>query len=384
MEQAYDFDDIRPYRDAEVQTVLTELVKEPQLMALLPLLLPNTPAKQVVESLLNTHTVADFQKNLINTYVNSIEDNTTNGVSFSGLNTISKDKSNLFITNHRDIILDSAFLNTGFLKEGFPLTEIAIGDNLLIFAWIKALVRLNRSFIVQRNVSVRQMLEVSKRLSAYIRHTLTERNQSIWIAQREGRSKDSNDRTQEALLKMLNMSGSNSVVENAKALNICPTAISYEYDPCDYLKAKEYQQKRDDADFKKAPEDDLMNMKTGITGFKGRVMYHLAGSIAADLDAIASQTDNKTEQFTLLAALIDKHIHRNYYIFANNKVAYDMLLETDRFAAEYTGKEKASFETYLQQQLDKIELPNKDEAFLRKKILEMYANPLINQLVAKA
>lgn len=384
MEQAYDFDDIRPYRDAEVHTVLTELVKEPQLMALIPLLLPNTPATQVVDSLLNTHTVADFQKNLINTYVNSIEDNTTHGVSFVGLENISKEKSNLFITNHRDIILDSAFLNTGFLKKGFPLTEIAIGDNLLIFAWIKALVRLNRSFIVQRNVPVRQMLEVSKRLSAYIRHTLTERNQSIWIAQREGRSKDSNDRTQEALLKMLNMSGAASVIENAKALNICPTAISYEYDPCDYLKAKEYQQKRDDADFKKAPEDDLMNMKTGITGFKGRVMYNFAGSINAELDTIAAKTENKSEQFTQIAALIDTHIHRNYYIYANNRVAYDMLLETDKFAAEYTGKEKASFETYLQQQLDKIELPNKDEAFLRKKILEMYANPLINQLQAQA
>lgn len=384
MEQAYDFEDIRPYRDAEVNSVLKELTAEPQLMALLPILLPNTPIDKIVESLHNTHSVSDFQKSLVYTYVNSVEANTTHGVSLEGLERLSKDKSYIFITNHRDIVLDSAFLNTNFLKAGFPLTEIAIGDNLLIFPWIKALVRLNRSFIVQRNVPVRQMLEVSKRLSAYIRQTVTERNQSVWIAQREGRSKDSNDRTQEALLKMLNMSGTQDVLTNTQALCICPTAISYEYDPCDYLKAKEYQQKRDDADFKKAPEDDLMNMKTGITGFKGRVVYNFAGGISEQIAQIAAISDNKNEQYTLLAALIDKCIHSNYHIYANNKVAYDLLLETKRFASEYSIKEQSAFETYLQMQLDKIELPNKDEAFLRKKILEMYANPLINQLEAKA
>lgn len=382
LEQVYDFEDIRPYRDAEVHTVLMQLTQEPKFMSLLPVLMPNIPTEQLLAKLQNTYEVESFQKDIVCKYVYDLEGKTTHGVNLEGLEKISKNKSYLYITNHRDIVLDSAFLNTGMVKEGYPFTEIAIGDNLLIYPWIKALVRLNRSFIVMRNVPVRQMLDISKRLSAYIRHTLVERNQSVWIAQREGRAKDSNDLTQEALLKMLNMSGEGDVVENAMQLNICPTAISYEYDPCDYLKAKEYQLKRDNPDFKKSPDDDLKNMETGITGFKGRVVYRFAGNICEEIRKIGIITDNKTEQYGMLAALIDKHIHQNYYIYANNKVAYDLLTGTGRFESEYTGKEKSTFETYLQMQLDKIDLPNKDEAFLRKKILEMYANPLINQMEA--
>jgi hypothetical protein len=384
MEQPFNFDEIRPYRDEEVHPVLMKLTKEPQLLALFPKLFPDIPSQQIVDFLQNIYTVKDFQKQVIHTYINRVEDKTTKGVQILGRENINKEKAYLFISNHRDIVLDSAFLNSNFFRIDLPLTEIAIGDNLLIYDWIKDLVKLNRSFIVQRNLPIRQMLESSERLSAYIRQTITERNQSVWIAQREGRAKDSNDRTQEALLKMFNMSGTKEFVENMTELSVCPLSISYEYDPCDYLKAKEFQQKRDNPDFKKTSQDDLINMQTGINGYKGHVIFYIKGNINEEIELIRNHpTANRAEQLTLMAELINKHIHLNYTIFSNNKVAYDLLTGTSRFAGEYDSKEKSAFETYLQIQLDKIALPNKDEDFLRGKILEMYANPLINQLKAK-
>jgi hypothetical protein len=260
--------------------------------------------------------------------------------------------------------------------------EIAIGDNLLIFPWIEDLVRVNKSFIVKRGLSARQVLESSQRLSAYIAHTINDKNQSIWIAQREGRAKDSNDRTQESLLKMFNMSGTGNFTENLSQLNICPLSISYQYDPCDFLKAKEMQQKRDNPDFKKHPQDDLINMSTGVMGFKGKVVYTMTGDINAELKEFSTKTNNRSEQITLTAELIDKRIHSNYAIFPNNKIAYDLSTDEKRFANEYSMMEKLDFEKYLSLQIAKIELENKDDDFLMSRLLEMYANPLINYLAA--
>ncbi len=383
MTESFDFEEIRPYRDEEISGVIAQLLQEPAFRSMLPKLFKETELEQIVELLKSIHTVEDFQKHIVHRYINNLQSQTTKGVEILGLENIDKQKAYIFISNHRDIVLDSALLNSNFLGHGVPLTEIAIGDNLLIYPWIKALVRINRSFIVQRNVPVRQMLDISKRLSAYIRHTIVDRNQSIWIAQREGRAKDSNDLTQEALLKMFNMSGKGSLLDNMKEISLCPLSISYEYDPCDYLKAKEFQQKRDNSEFKKAPEDDLLNMQTGIFGYKGKVSYYTAGSIESEIDAIAEKTQNKVEQLTEVASLIDKYIHQNYVIYPNNMVAYDMFTGNSRFSGQYNLKEKSAFETYIQLQIDKIDLPEKDETFLRKKMLEMYANPLINKLKAQ-
>jgi hypothetical protein len=258
--------------------------------------------------------------------------------------------------------------------------EIAIGDNLLIFPWIEDLVRVNKSFIVKRGLSSRQILESSQRLSAYIAHTISEKKQSIWIAQREGRAKDSNDRTQESLLKMFNMYGKGSFVENLSLLNICPLCISYEYDPCDYLKAKEMLQRKLNPDFKKNPMDDLLNMQTGVMGYKGSVMYEITGNIQQELKEIGSKMASRNEQIDLVTELIDHRIHSNYYIFAVNKIAYDLLRDENRFAKEYTTMEKLDFERYLSLQIAKIDIPDKDEDFLMIRLLEMYANPLINKL----
>ncbi len=380
--QQFDFDEIRPYRDCEVNTILTRLLKEPFLAEALPYVSPETSVAQLADVAGSIHSTHDFQIKIILPIMERlIRKTTAGGVQLLGLENIDRNRAYLFMSNHRDIVLDAAFLNTCFMQENIPLSEVAIGDNLLLAKWIRDLVRLNRSFIVQRgNMSPRAFLESSKRLSAYIRHTITDSSRSVWIAQREGRAKDSDDRTQEALLKMLNMSGkTKSPAENLVELAICPLALSYEYDPCDFLKAKEFQQKRDNPEYKKAPQDDLLSMQTGIFGQKGRVVLRFAGDVGKELAAISATADN-ADQLALAAALIDKHIYRNYVIFSNNKVAYDLLLETNRFESEYSPEEKLTFENYLQKQLDKIDLPDKDTAFLRRKILEMYANPLINQL----
>jgi len=213
-----------------------------------------------------------------------------------------------------------------------------------------------------------------------MKYIINEKGQSAWIAQREGRAKDSNDKTQESLLKMFNMCGDGSFAENVADLHICPLSISYEYDPCDFLKAKEFQQKRDNPDFRKAPEDDLLNMKTGVMGYKGKVVYTLAGEISEEIGQLAHQFTNRNELVSATAALIDSRIYSNYQLFTVNKIAFDLLEQGGRFASEYTLMEKLDFEKYLGKQIEKIDLDNKDVDFLMIKLLEMYANPLKNYL----
>ncbi len=377
----FDFEEIRCYKNEEVHDALERLSNEKPFMKILSTIYPLMPKDIIKQKLASFHSNYEFQKEMVFPFLQYLEANMTKGIELLGLNKINPEDSYLYISNHRDIILDSALLCGKFIERGMDTVEIAIGDNLLISPWIEDLVRVNKSFIVKRGLSSRQILQSSQRLSAYIEHTVNKKKQSVWIAQREGRAKDSNDRTQESLLKMFNMNGTGSFTENLSNLNICPLSISYEYDPCDFLKAKEMQQKRDNPDFTKNPMDDLINMETGVMGYKGKVVYEITGTINRDLKIIASKTSNRNEQITLTAELIDKRIHANYTVFANNKIAYDVLKEEEqRFVKEYTEAEKNDFDRYLSFQICKIELENKDEKFLRSKLIEMYANPLINKL----
>ena len=376
----FNFEEIRCYNNEEVHGVLERLCEEKQFMKVLSTVYPLLPKENIKQRLMSYHSNYEFQKEMVCPFLQYLEANMTKGIDLNGLAKINTSKAYLYISNHRDIILDSAFLCGKFIQRGLDTVEIAIGDNLLIYPWIEDLVRVNKSFIVKRGLSPRNVLESSQRLSAYIAHTISDKNQSIWIAQREGRAKDSNDRTQESLLKMFNMGGAGNFIENMKALNLCPLSISYEYDPCDFLKAKEMQQKRDNPCFKKDPKDDLINMETGVMGYKGKVVYEITGDISKELDAIANEASNRNQQIALTAELIDRRIHSNYTIFANNKIAFDLLKDAKHFSAEYTQTEKLDFERYLTLQIAKIELENKDHDFLRSKLLEMYANPLINKL----
>lgn len=374
------FDDIRPLNNDEVKDAIELLIANPDFERAFRYIQPDVVWKDFVEKMRAYKTKEDFKSNLAYEAVMTVARKTTFSLTISGRSRLPKDKKPCtFISNHRDIVLDASFLNVMLYDVGYGMTQVAIGDNLLIRPWIETLVRLNNSFIVKRGVSVRQMLDVSKNLSAYIRHTIRDTKESIWIAQREGRAKDSDDRTQGSVLKMLNMSGSGDIVSNLMELNIFPVAISYEFDPCDYLKAKEFQQKRDNPDFVKSQRDDLLSMETGILNNKGRVHFTLTSPIndrLAELD----RTMEKNELIAAIASIIDKEIYKHYRFYPCNYVAYDLLTGTKRFSGNYGLKDKKEFEAYLQGQLDKIVLPGKDEAFLRTKMLEMYTNPLKNYL----
>lgn len=374
------FDPIRSYTREEVPAALERLSQEKQFINLLSTVYPLIPKDVLKTKLLSFTEVNDFQREMVYPFLQYLEATLTKGISLEGQDKVSKDKAYLYISNHRDIVLDSALFCGKLIENGFDTVEIAIGDNLLALPWIEDMVRMNKSFIVRRSPGAKQMLEASTLLSSYIADTINNRNQSAWIAQREGRAKDSNDRTQESLLKMLNMGGSGSFASNLAALHICPLSISYEYDPCDFLKAKEFQQKRDIPNFVKAPQDDLISMRTGVMGYKGKVVYRIAGDISEDILFLGKNIVNRNELVASVAAMIDRHIYSNYEIYNVNRIAFDLLENRNDFEDNYTLIEKLDFQKYLTQQIEKIDLKNKDYDFLMKKLLEMYANPLKNAM----
>ena len=373
------FDDIRPLKDAEVKEAIESLLNDELFKkAVTPVIAPML-WDDFSKQLRNYNTIDDFQENVIYTLIHKFIDGNVDKLWLTNHADVDLTASHVYISNHRDIVLDAALFNILLFEKKFQTTEVAIGDNLLIFPWITTMVRLNKSFIVKRGVSIRQVIETSKHLSHYIHKTVKDDNQSVWIAQREGRAKDSNDRTQTSLLKMLALVDSKDIPGSIKALDMVPLSISYEYDPCDFLKAKEFQQKRDLADFKKTNEDDLINMLTGIAGYKGRVCFNLCKPLNDKIDSI-STTTNKSVILQEIANLIDEEIFKNYEFFPHNYVAHDLLTDSDKFADKYTTEEKDAFIAYIDKQVAKIDLDNKDIPFLKQKITEMYANTLINHL----
>lgn len=374
-----EFDEIRPYHDEELPQIFEELIADPAFRQAATTVIPGVPFEVLAQKMRTCKTKLDFQKAFCYELLWKLAREATDGLTLDHSALPDKKLAYTYISNHRDIILDSGFLSILLVDQGMDTVEIAIGDNLLIYPWIKKFVRVNKSFIVQRGLSMRQMLEASARMSRYIHHTITEKNQSIWIAQREGRAKDSNDRTQDSVLKMLAMGGEGDVVDRLMEINIAPLTISYEYDPCDFLKAQEFQLKRDNPEYRKTTADDLKNMQTGLFGYKGRVHFQTAACIN-DVLAQIDRSLPKPELFARLSTLIDKRIHANYRLYPGNYVAHDLLSGEDAFAAHYTSEEKQRFLDYIDRQLARIELPDKDVPFLREKLLLMYANPLKNYL----
>ncbi|MCR4920994.1 MAG: 1-acyl-sn-glycerol-3-phosphate acyltransferase [Bacteroidaceae bacterium] len=377
-----EFDAIRPYRDDEVKSVVKRLIYDRQLNKLMSRMIPWLPARLrtwlLRMALVRVDTTLKFQKRFMRPVVNYVISKYTRGVTFEH-DSISPEERYTFMSNHRDIVLDSAILSKKLLDAKFPTTcEIAIGDNLLIYPWIKRVVRLNKAFTVKRGLSPRELLQSSQLVSRYMHYAITQKRENIWIAQREGRAKDSNDRTQESVLKMLSMGGEGSVIDCLRDLHIVPLSISYEYDPCDYLKAQEFQQKRDNPSFRKSQHDDLDNMKTGILGYKGRVHYHAAACINEWLDELKDLS--KTEIYTAIAHRIDQEIHAGYRLYPGNYVALDELNGTQQYRAFYSKRDKRIFDTYVRRQLKKVRMADADLPYLRERILTMYANPVINKL----
>lgn len=380
-----EFDEIRPYEAGEMQQAFHDLLNDRQFSLVLKGFAPWLP-KVLRNGLLKLaftgiKTPLDFQKRFMKPVVKWIIRKHTDGCTFddSKLYTLNFTLNNryTFVSNHRDIVLDSAFLDVMLVDAGHPTTvEIGIGDNLLIYPWIKRLVRMNKAFTVRRGLTAHEMMRSSQLMSRYIHYAVTQKKENIWIAQREGRAKDSSDQTQDAVLKMLAMGG------DLRELNIVPLTISYEFDPCDYLKAQEMQQKRDNPAFKKSRQDDLDNMKTGIFGYKGRVHYHCAAPINTWIDELRNLP--KKEFYETLSHRLDCELHQHYRLYPCNYIALDMLenSKASSDSSHYIAADVERFEKYLAGQLAKIELPNKDEAFLRERMLTMYANPLRNYQTA--
>lgn len=376
------FDDIRPLNDNEVPETIAELIADKSFKRAASSIIKPYTWEQFTSLLSMCKSKYDFQKKIIYPIMNRLIEKTTVELKSFGWENITKNEGHLFISNHRDIVLDAAFFNMLLFNKGLNTSEIAIGDNLLIYPWIEKLVRLNKSFIVKRGVSVRQMLIVSKHLSDYIHDSVRNRNQLIWLAQREGRAKDSDDRTQTSLLKMLSLNDSSDTLNTLKKLRIIPLSISYEYDPCDYLKAKEYQLKRDNPGHKKSQADDIENMSTGMMGFKGRVHFRL-GKCVNPLICNISAEKGRNEMLNKVGGIIDREIFQNYSFFPINYIAHDLMTDSQMFSFKYSNEEKQNFINYIDSQVEKIDIPKKDDNFLRNKIIEMYGNTVKNHLNSK-
>lgn len=378
----FDFSDIAPHDDSIFHEKMMQLVKEPGFLHAVNYTMPKDDVPALIDELLKINNKYDFQRQVMFPFLEMLAKTTTSGISMGGIKYLNPSLNYTFITNHRDIVLDASFLNLAFLRKGIPASEVAIGNNLLVFPWIEDLVRLNKSFIVKRNTGFREGLMAAKQLSAYIHFTILEKHESIWIAQREGRAKDSSDHTQESLVKMLALGGEGTFMDKLKEINLMPVAISYEYDPNDYLKAKEFLLRRRDPDFKKSQRDDLFSMETGLLQFKGKVHFQLTPRINTKIDQLGDFRDvNTAAKYVCL--LIDQAIHRSYEIFNINYIAYDMLHDTKRFTRKYNEDERDTFENYINTQLDKIDLPDisiEEREYMSSMMLTMYANPLKNKL----
>ncbi len=376
-----EFEAIRPFEPEELPAVYERLLADAQFRAVVGRIYPDVPFEALASKMRQCKTSLDFQLAFCYNFLERLLAKASKGCDMD-VSAIDTNRRYTFVSNHRDIVLDSALLDKLLVDAGFKTTcEIAIGDNLLAAPWIKDLVRINKSFIVERSAGIREMLACSKRLSDYMHFVISAKNDNIWIAQREGRAKDSDDRTQQSILKMMAMGGEGSVKERLKQLHIVPLSISYEYDPCDYLKAREFQLKRDVEGWKKTKQDDVESMRTGIMGYKGHIHYHCAPCIDDFLDTLPD-TMPKGEVFAAVAEHIDKNIHRNYRLYPSNFIAWDLLGDSNNQARLYTQDDKEAFMAYMDGQLSKIDIPDKDTDFLRERLFTMYANPAINKVKA--
>ncbi|MDE7495903.1 MAG: acyltransferase [Muribaculaceae bacterium] len=382
MTHPIDFSDIAPHDDSVFHEKMEQLVKEPGFLHAVRYTMPENDVPALIDELLKIDNKYDFQHKIMYPFLEMLAKTTTSGITLGGIKNFNSALNYTFITNHRDIVLDASFLNLAFLRRGMPTSEVAIGNNLLVFDWISDLVRLNKSFIVKRNTGLREGLAAAKKLSAYIHHTIIEKRESVWIAQREGRAKDSSDHTQEALVKMLALAGEGSFMEKLEEINLMPVAISYEFDPNDYLKVREFLLRRRNPDFKKSQRDDLFSMETGLLQFKGKVHFQMTPRINAKLDQIGDFRDVNVAAKHVVC-IIDQAIHRSYEIFPINYIAYDLLHDSNRFARKYTEEQKRDTSEYFEGQLAKVDLENitdEERDYMMKMLLTMYANPLKNKL----
>lgn len=367
------FEDIRPFNDDEYHQVVNELIQVEPLIKAIQYYLPSLTLDQVKEILNNFETIQEFQADMACRIVQSIIDMSMEGFSYEGVTDLDKSDAYLLMSNHRDIVLDSALVNYCLNDKNYNTCEIAIGSNLLAAPWIEKLVRLNKSFIVKRNIPKQEMLEASRKLSSYIDHALKVKKQSVWIAQREGRSKDGNDKTNPGLLKMFGLCAEGRLLDHLMSLNITPISISYELDPCDGLKIPELKAKSKGEEYVKGEGEDNLHMELGMNGKKGRTHVAFCGPIN-DRIAAFSHIKNKNELLKAVAEVINHEIYRNYKLWESNYIAYDLLHDSFKYRDKYNEEKLGIFQAYMNQKLSKF--VGDDEA--KRLFLTMYANPVIN------
>ncbi|MBE8725116.1 1-acyl-sn-glycerol-3-phosphate acyltransferase [Flavobacterium hungaricum] len=369
------FDAIRPFYDSEVNEALHDVVNHPMMKTMMNFTFPEVQDEVWKEQLKKTHSIRDFQCNFIYNTIKKVLEKSSEGLTTSGFEKLEKNTSYLFISNHRDILLDTTLLNVCLFEHGLVMTASAIGDNLVQKAFLAILAKLNRNFLVLRGLTPREMLQSSKLLSEYMGQLLLRENRSVWIAQREGRTKDGNDETNPGVLKMIGMgSDEENVMDYFKKLKIVPVSISYEYDPTDVLKMPQLMAEANNEVYVKDKNEDFMTILSGIMGTKKRIHISVGDVLDTEIDKIVAENDNANKQVQALAQNIDDVILRNYQLWPTNFIAYDILNETDRFADKYKESEKSLFERRLEMRI------GSDNPVTRQGFLAMYANPVVNKL----
>jgi glycerol-3-phosphate O-acyltransferase len=367
------------YTDNEAKAAIQELFASQKLLHGMKAFLPPMLNDLILSAQDQVNSVGDFQQKIAYPLFKAIEKDSISKLNARGLENLDPSAQYLFISNHRDIILDSAFLNVVLFERGFRTSQIAIGDNLMRHRISELIFHINKSFVVKRTGTPMELYRYSVQLSEYIWQQITGKTDSVWIAQREGRAKDGDDRTQVGLVKMLSLSTKTDLKNYFRELKVVPVAISYEYDPCDLLKTQEFLNKRANPDFKKTFEEDVQHMLLGLKGYKGAVNFDFSPPFMAELDAFDAIPSSK-KQLELLAEMIDQRIHQYYKLRPINYVAQDLLTQTDSFRNYYSTEDLEKGSAYFDQRF-KL-LTDDGEGLGREYLLKMYANPLLNQLAA--
>ncbi|NVO02567.1 MAG: glycerol acyltransferase [Bacteroidetes bacterium] len=373
MPDNYNFDEIRPFKGEEVNLAIRRITSEEVFYKVLKSIFPEKNIDDYILELNRITTTYDFQIALMHKLIRRIIEVSSDGLSSSGFENISPDSSYLFISNHRDIFLDSGILQVLLVEHGFDTTQITFGNNLMDGQLITDVGKVNKMFTVFREGTGREIYENSKRLSSYMRYCVTKGKESVWIAQRNGRTKDGDDKTQTGLLKMLNVSNEGSFYEGFKELQIVPVSVSYELEPCDILKTQELNLSQNYT-YKKSAGEDVNSIVKGVVEHKGKIHFAIGKPISKSLEEIEHEP-NLNKKIELLGNSIDEQIYQNYKLWPTNYVAYDLFHKKAKYDNYYTTEEKEKFLAHINMRLENS---NGDRETLKQMLFKMYANPIIN------
>jgi|WetSurMetagenome_2_1015567.scaffolds.fasta_scaffold00024_44 hypothetical protein len=369
-----DFEDIRPYHDHEINAALKRIIENPYIDRIMEFLFPGQDHQQIKEKLASINTANDFQRYFMYPVVKSIIKNTSDGLTFEGSEYLTPGTPYLFVANHRDIVLDSAFMQVFLVDNGHETSEITFGSNLMMNQFVIDFGKVNKMFRVERGGNKAELIANSKKLSAYIRHTITRKKVSVWIAQRPGRTKNGNDKTEAGLLKMFNMSGTHDFIGSFYEMNIVPLVISYEYEPCCAFKIKEMLATRQTGSYRKKPDEDITSIITGITQPKGRIHMAVAKPANMYLETI-NEKETLNNKLNRLAELMDEQFYSSYKLWPGNYIAFDMLSNSDSYSSCYTNDDRERFLKYMETETSGIE---GDRKSIEEMFLQIYANPIKN------